>query len=491
MTEKISESTNINTVNFKEQGDDPAAPASGFGFLYVKSTGVFYMGSGGVPVGPLGESIDPMTFVERVAPGAPPTNQIILFAADDSGETRLYTVDHADNVYKIPNKFVDLIDAPADLTGHAGEAIVVNGTADALDFATPSATDAAAIHDNVSGEIAAVTDKATPVDADVMLLEDSAASNAKKKLSWANLKATLKTYFDTLYAGLTHATRHQSGGADAIKLDDLAAPDDNTDLNASTSAHGLLKKLDNNAAHFLDGTGAWSTPGGGGGGGVSFGQTIAYPTSFTGDVQSGDQLYTNMTDVSAFDAKTVENSRILHVTTKGSAKDQKLRLALGTTKAGAFDVRVCFALGGFYWANPSDSYMEIRLSTSGDSQIAVARILTVNYDAATAGAWWKNQGIRVGGASIAGINDNMEFTIAIGMPYTIRIVRDGSNVISFYIGIGNTPMVLIPVIKNSDLTPFTTTVSGTLARVEVAIHTVSGAGASAEWNGYLDYIASV
>src|SRR5919204_5528179 len=28
----------------------------------------------------------------------------------------------------------------------------------------------------------------------------------------------------------------------AIKLDDLAAPDDNTDLNASTSKHGLLRK---------------------------------------------------------------------------------------------------------------------------------------------------------------------------------------------------------------------------------------------------------
>ena len=57
-----------------------------------------------------------------------------------------------------------------------------------------------------------------------------------------------------------HKTSHQSGGSDAIKLDDLAAPDDNTDLNASTSAHGLLKKLDNNAAHFLDGQGNWSTP---------------------------------------------------------------------------------------------------------------------------------------------------------------------------------------------------------------------------------------
>lgn len=47
------------------------------------------------------------------------------------------------------------------------------------------------------------TDKATPVDADYVGLMDSAASNVLKKLSWANIKATLKTYFDTLYGNVT------------------------------------------------------------------------------------------------------------------------------------------------------------------------------------------------------------------------------------------------------------------------------------------------
>jgi hypothetical protein len=61
-----------------------------------------------------------------------------------------------------------------------------------------------------------------------------------------------------------HSARHESGGADAIKLDDLAAPDDNTDRNASTTAHGLLPKLDNNSAHFLNGQGGWTTPAGSG-----------------------------------------------------------------------------------------------------------------------------------------------------------------------------------------------------------------------------------
>ena len=47
---------------------------------------------------------------------------------------------------------------------------------------------------------------------------------------------------------------------DDIKLDDLGAPDDNTDLNASTSAHGLMPKLDNNPIHFINGQGSWTIP---------------------------------------------------------------------------------------------------------------------------------------------------------------------------------------------------------------------------------------
>jgi len=42
-------------------------------------------------------------------------------------------------------------------------------------------------------------EKTTPVDADMVGLMDSEASNVLKKLSWSNIKATLKTYFDTLY----------------------------------------------------------------------------------------------------------------------------------------------------------------------------------------------------------------------------------------------------------------------------------------------------
>jgi hypothetical protein len=50
----------------------------------------------------------------------------------------------------------------------------------------------------------------------------------------------------------------------ATKLDDFAAPDDNTDLNATAAAHGLLPKLSNVATQYLSGTGVFSVPAGGG-----------------------------------------------------------------------------------------------------------------------------------------------------------------------------------------------------------------------------------
>lgn len=47
------------------------------------------------------------------------------------------------------------------------------------------------------------------------------------------------------------------------KLDDCLAPDNNTDLNASTNAHGLMQKYPGGTTTFLRSDGAWgiiSTP---------------------------------------------------------------------------------------------------------------------------------------------------------------------------------------------------------------------------------------
>jgi len=67
----------------------------------------------------------------------------------------------------------------------SGEATMTNtGVVTVADGA-----DGTAIHDNVAGEITAITEKVTPASADVLLIEDSAAGNVKKRLQIANLPA--------------------------------------------------------------------------------------------------------------------------------------------------------------------------------------------------------------------------------------------------------------------------------------------------------------
>lgn len=82
-----------------------------------------------------------------------------------------------------------------------------------------------------------------------------------------------------------------------VKLDDLASPDDNTDLDASTTAHGLLPKLDNDADHFLDGQGNWSEPGAG------------YPPAYfhAYDNAGGTTIPTSWTDVT-FDTEVKKDT---------------------------------------------------------------------------------------------------------------------------------------------------------------------------------------
>lgn len=60
----------------------------------------------------------------------------------------------------------------------------------------------------------------------------------------------------------SHAATHTTEGDDPVKLDGLAAPDDTTTLDASSSAHGLLPKLSGDAQQYLNGQGQWAIPSG-------------------------------------------------------------------------------------------------------------------------------------------------------------------------------------------------------------------------------------
>jgi hypothetical protein len=118
-------------------------------------------------------------------------------------------------------------------------------------------------------------------DGDLFLVDEGATNT---KVTLANLRSNFLDALPTHVTGLTAATtavdadilymigtgtpRKLTVGdlwdsrylldAKTIKLDDFTACDDNTDLNATSSAHGLLPKLSNNTRQFLRGDGTWA-----------------------------------------------------------------------------------------------------------------------------------------------------------------------------------------------------------------------------------------
>ncbi len=138
----------------------------------------------------------------------------------------------------------------------------------------------------------AATSKATPVDADEIPIVDSAASNTLKKLTWANLKATAKSYFDTLYLSVSGGTVGDltvTGdlaltGANPLAVEDVHVlgdfiSDGDTLIVQNMEVHGRLFYSPVREVVTLTSSGTWTVPanvnvlssvlvvGGGGGGG--------------------------------------------------------------------------------------------------------------------------------------------------------------------------------------------------------------------------------
>jgi hypothetical protein len=122
----------------------------------------------------------------------------------NSGATLVRTTKAA-NIKNVPAGNIAATDVQAALNELDSEKTTlsaVKGDSDVADALTKRHAALGQFNQATAGEIAGLTDKALPVDADVTLIEDSETTptpNAKKKLTWANIKSTLKTYFDTIY----------------------------------------------------------------------------------------------------------------------------------------------------------------------------------------------------------------------------------------------------------------------------------------------------
>jgi hypothetical protein len=72
---------------------------------------------------------------------------------------------------------------------------------------------------SLAAVIHAATEKATPVDNDEVAIIDSEDGDGLKKTLWSSIKATLKTYFDTLYDAVGAASTAQAAAEATASAD--------------------------------------------------------------------------------------------------------------------------------------------------------------------------------------------------------------------------------------------------------------------------------
>ena len=72
---------------------------------------------------------------------------------------------------------------------------------------------------NIASSIVGVADKAIPYDTDSIGLIDSGAANVLKNFTWANIRETLKNYFDVLY-NKTSVVSYKIQDGEAVQIDD-------------------------------------------------------------------------------------------------------------------------------------------------------------------------------------------------------------------------------------------------------------------------------
>ena len=205
-------------------------------------------GGGGAPVGAsylVGAANGTLT--NEIVAGATPAGEL-------GGSWSAPTVDaiHSGSSHAAIQAAADA-NAAAALAAHEADTTNVHGIADT----SLLGTDANAIHDNVAAEITALVDKAVPVGADHLLIEDSADSNNKKDITLGSIPLAIlagmvtdaqvpNTITVNQSASLTDGPKGDfacTGGNCTISPDSIALTTDTTGdyVAGITTGQGLLK----------------------------------------------------------------------------------------------------------------------------------------------------------------------------------------------------------------------------------------------------------
>ncbi len=174
-----------------------------------------------------------------------------------------------------------------------------------------------------------------------------------------------------------------SGGSDAIKLDDFATPDDNTDLNSTTGHHGLLQKLPGGTSTFLRADGSFAVPSGSG------------VTDWTVITKASDESVASSTTLQ-------DDDELLFTATSGKAFEfESVILYICPTGAGVPDIKTQYAEDS---TTTRGSYTVVGLSTA-DAQITPTYFATATGSNPTFGTdstlrmlWFRGTHVGAGGS---------------------------------------------------------------------------------------------
>lgn len=210
-----------------------------------------------------------------------------------------------------------------------GGLATVNGSTFLLsDYYAPGLTG------DVAGDTVAAAAKTTPANNDLIPLVDSADSNLLKKLTWANLRSALQSYFSSFFAPLLHT--HTSAQI--------------TDATNLATANRLVLRDANGGAKFASDA-------------ISFAAAIdatksgAYPAGFFTNTGAGSALYGGGSSGQGLVASTTYGS--YHATfganTTESAFIARLKGAFGWERSGFTARMQCsdFLAGNYVYTFPS------------------------------------------------------------------------------------------------------------------------------------------
>jgi hypothetical protein len=189
------------------------------------------------------------------------------------------------------------------------------------------------ISSKLDKDFSTFTDKSTPIDADLIPLYDG----ANKKLSWSNVKVTLKSYFDTIYQAALGFTPENV----ANKATNLISPDNTKYPTTQAVVDGLATKQDT-LTNPVTGTGVTN-----------------FLPKFTGVSTLGDsQIFDNGTNVGIGVANPTRKLQVNGVTFISAAAEGNTALS---------DAAPLIVQNTLPYANPFGQYLQIWRNSSGST----------------------------------------------------------------------------------------------------------------------------